>query len=347
MGNKRLITGIILSALALVIFAGQPVWAQSKAIVIKVANAGPNVPDNRTVIALDMFKRVVESQTRGAIEVRAYHASSLGSEREALEGIKIGTIEMGTLSSGTVPGFFAPAMVFDIPYLFSSAPLAWEVFDGWFGREFSEAMRKQTGVRILSITENGFRNFTANKPLRKPEDLKGLKIRTMENPAHIAMMKAFGADPTPISFGELYMALQQKVVDGEENPIVLIHDMKFYEVQKYLIMDGHIYNPLFVFINDKFFNSLSVSQRNIIQDAAKLLATAHNGFSQRQNIMGIDDLRKKGMEIYMPSLEEIDNFRKIAQPAALKFIKEKAGEEWVNKVMKATQEAEGYMRFKK
>ena len=347
MGNKRLISGIIFSALALVIFAGQPVWAQSKAIVIKVANAGPNVPDNRTVIALDMFKRVVESQTRGAIEVRAYHASSLGSEREALEGIKIGTIEMGTLSSGTVPGFFAPAMVFDIPYLFSSAPLAWEVFDGWFGREFSEAMRKQTGVRILSITENGFRNFTANKPLRKPEDLKGLKIRTMENPAHIAMMKAFGADPTPISFGELYMALQQKVVDGEENPIVLIHDMKFYEVQKYLIMDGHIYNPLFVFINDKFFNSLSVSQRNIIQDAAKLLATAHNGFSQRQNIMGIDDLRKKGMEIYMPSLEEIDNFRKIAQPAALKFIKEKAGEEWVNKVMKATQEAEGYMRFKK
>jgi len=347
MKKAKWVLGIIFIILAMTCFLGQSAWAQGKPILIKVANAGPNVPDNRTVIALDMFKRMVESQTRGAIEVRAYHASSLGNEREALEGIKIGTIEMGTLSAGPVPGFFAPAMVYDIPYLFSSAPLAWEVFNNWFGREFAEAMRKQTGIRILATTENGFRNFTANKPLRKPEDLKGLKIRTMENPAHIAMMKAFGADPTPIAFGELYMALQQKVVDGQENPVVLIHDMKFYEVQKYGIMDGHIYNPLFIFINDKFFNSLSVSHRNIIQDAAKLLATAHNGFSQRQNILGVDNLRKKGMEIYMPSLEEVDNFRKIAQPAALKFIKEKAGEDWVAKVTKAVQEAEGYMRFTK
>jgi C4-dicarboxylate-binding protein DctP len=341
---KRILWGVAILAIVMG-FTGQSAVAQPKPILIKVANAGPNVPDNRTVIAVDMFKRMVESQSRGALEVRAYHASSLGNEREALEGIKIGTIEMGTLSSGTVPGFFPPVMVYDIPYLFSSAPLAWEVFNGWFGREFAEGMRKQTGVRILATTENGFRNFTANKPLRKPEDLKGLKIRTMENPAHIAMMKAFGADPTPIAFGELYMALQQKVVDGQENPVVLIHDMKFYEVQKYGIMDGHIYNPLFVFINDKFFNSLSVSHRNIIQDAAKLLAAAHNGFSQRQNIMGLDDLRKKGMEVYMPSLEEVENFRKIAQPAALKFITEKAGEDWVNKVMKAVKEAESYMRF--
>ena len=339
--------GIVVCAVALAVFAGHPAWAQAKKVVIKVANAGPNVPDNRTVMAVEMFKRVVEGQTQGAIEVRAYHASSLGNEREALEGIKIGTIEMGTLSSGAVPGFFAPVMVYDIPYLFSSAPLAWEVFNGWFGREFSEAMRKATGVRILSTTENGFRNFTANKPLKKPGDLKGLKIRTMEHPAYIAMMKSFGADPTPIAFGELYMALQQRVVDAQENPIVLIHDMKFYEVQKYAILDGHVYNPLFVFINDKFFNSLTVSQRNIIQDAAKLLATAHNGFSQRQNILGVEELKKKGMEIYMPSLEEIDNFRQIAQPAALKFIKEKAGEDWVNKMLKAVQEVEAYYRFKK
>jgi C4-dicarboxylate-binding protein DctP len=347
MKSKRLITGIILSSLALLVVAGQPAWAQPKPVVIKVANAGPNVPDNRTVIALDMFKRMVEGQTRGALEVRAYHASSLGSEREALEGIKIGTIEMGTLSAGTVPGFFAPAMVYDIPYLFSSAPLAWEVFNGPFGRDFSEAMRKATGVRILGITENGFRNFTANKPLRKPEDLKGMKIRTMENPVYIAMMKAFGAEPTPIAFGELYMALQQKVVDAQENPVVLIHDMKFYEVQKYMILDGHVYNPLFIFINDKFFNSLTASQQNVLQDAGKLLATAHNGFSQRQNILGVDELKKKGMDVYAPSLEEIDSFRKIAQPAALKFIREKAGEDWVNRMLKSVQDVEAYYRFKK
>jgi C4-dicarboxylate-binding protein DctP len=321
-------------------------WAAK--YTIKIANAGPNNPDNRTVMAVDMFKRMVESQTKGDIEVRAYHASSLGNEREALEGVKIGTIEMATLSSGPVPGFFAPVMVFSIPYLFSSAPLAWDVFNGPFGRDFSEAMRKQTGVRILAITENGFRNFTSNtRPLRKPEDLKGLKVRTMENPAHMAMVKAFGADPTPIAFGELYMALQQKVVDGQETPVVLIHDMKFYEVQKYAILDGHVYDPLFVFINDKFFSGLPVAYQNLIADNAMLLATAHNGFSQRQNILGIEQLKQKGMDVYIPSLDELEAFKKIAQPPALKFVEEKAGKEWVTKILKAVSDAEQHLRIKK
>lgn len=328
--------------------ASGPHGAEAAKFTIKVANAGPNNPDNRTVMAVDMFKRMVESQTKGDIEVRAYHASSLGNEREALEGVKIGTIEMATLSSGPVPGFFAPVMVFSIPYLFSSAPLAWDVFNGPFGRDFSEAMRKQTGVRILSITENGFRNFTSNaKPLRKPDDLKGLKIRTMENPAHMAMVRAFGADPTPIAFGELYMALQQKVVDGQETPVVLIHDMKFYEVQKYAILDGHVYDPLFVFVNDKFFTSLPVAYQNIVKDNAQLLATAHNGFSQRQNILGIEALKQKGMDVYIPGLDELESFKKIAQPPALKFVEERAGKEWVTKILKAVADAEEHLRIKK
>jgi C4-dicarboxylate-binding protein DctP len=334
--------------LAVGLVAAGPPSAEAAKYTIKVANAGPNNPDNRTVMAVDMFKRMVESQTKGDIEVRPFHASSLGNEREALEGVKIGTVEMATLSSGPVPGFFAPVMVFSIPYLFSSAPLAWDVFDGPFGREFGEAMRKQTGVRILSITENGFRNFTSNtRALRKPEDLKGQKIRTMENPAHMAMVKAFGADPTPIAFGELYMALQQKVVDGQETPVVLIHDMKFYEVQKYAILDGHVYDPLFVFMSDKFFSSLPVGYQNIVADNAKLLATAHNGFSQRQNILGIEALKQKGMDVYIPSLDELEGFKKIAQPAALKFVEERAGKEWVTKIMKAVADSEQHLRIKK
>jgi C4-dicarboxylate-binding protein DctP len=343
---KKVALVVFCALVAAGLLVGQP--AEAAKYTIKVANAGPNNPDNRTVMAVDMFKRMVESQTKGDIEVRAFHASSLGNEREALEGVKIGTIEMATLSSGPVPGFFSPVMVFSIPYLFSSAPLAWDVFNGPFGRDFSEAMRKQTGVRILSITENGFRNFTSNaKPLRKPEDLKGLKLRTMENPAHMAMVKAFGADPTPIAFGELYMALQQKVVDGQETPVVLIHDMKFYEVQKYAILDGHVYDPLFVFANDKFFNSLPIGYQNIVKDNAQLLATAHNGFSQRQNILGIESLKQKGMDVYIPGMDELEAFKKIAQPPALKFVEEKAGKEWVTKILKAVADAEQHLRIRK
>ncbi len=311
-------------------------------VVIKLANAGPDNPDNRTVKAVEIFKNMVEKGTNGEVEVKAYHASKLGNEREALEGVRMGTIEMATLSSGPVPGFFEPAVVFDIPYLFSSAPAAWVVFDGPFGQEFSQAFLDKTGVRILAISENGYRHFTNNvREIKEPKDMKGLKIRTMENPAHIEMVKALGADPTPIAFGELYMALQQKVVDGMECPVVLIYDMKFYEVQKYMILDGHLYNPIFVFMNDKFFTEkLTPDQQKVVAEAAKVLAHTHNGFSQKANIEGIAKLKEKGMQIYQPTAEELVMFREIAQPAGLGFVKNKAGEEWTAKILKAAEEAE-------
>lgn len=314
----------------------------SAKVVIKVANAGPANEDNRTVKAVNVFKAAVEKGTNGEVEVQAFHASALGNEREALESVKMGTIQMGTLSGGPVPGFFPPAMVFDIPFLFSSAPAAWEAFNGDFGKEFSEAFRKATGVRILGITENGYRHFTNTiREVKTPEDMKGLKIRTMENPAHMQMVKSMGGDPTPIAFGELYMALQQKVVDGMECPVVLINDMKFYEVQKYMILDGHLYNPLYIFINDEFFTEkLTPAQQKVVAEAAKDLAFTHNGYSQRSNIEGIARLKEKGMQIYQPSAQELERFRSVAQPAALGFIKEKAGEEWTNKALKAAKDAE-------
>lgn len=309
--------------------------------VIKLANAGPNNPDNRTVKAVEIFKAMVEKGTKGEIEVRAYHASALGNEREALEGIRMGTVQMGTLTSGPVPGFFKPVMVYDIPFMFTSAPAAWEFFESDFAKKFAEEFRKASGVRILATTENGFRHFTDNvRPIKSPADMKGLKIRTMENPAHMAMVKALGADPTPIAFGELYMALQQKVVDGMECPVVLIHDMKFYEVQKYMVLDGHLYNPLFVFINDKFFSGLTPDQQKVVADAAKVLASTHNGFSQQANIEGISKLKDKGMEIYTPTKAEMGQFRSLAQPAGLEFIKQQAGEEWVKEALAAAAAAE-------
>lgn len=314
----------------------------SAKVVIKLANAGPANEDNRTVKAADVFKAMVEKGTNGEVEVQVFHASALGNEREALEGIQMGTIQMGTLSGGPVPGFFPAAMVFDIPFLFSSAPAAWEAFNGDFGKEFSEAFLKATGVRILAITENGYRHFTNNiREVKAPEDMKGLKIRTMENPAHMQMVKSMGGDPTPIAFGELYMALQQKVVDGMECPVVLIHDMKFYEVQKYMVLDGHLYNPMYVFINDNFFNKkLTPEQQKVVAEAAKALAFTHNGYSQQSNIEGIAKLKEKGMQIYQPTAAELDRFRSVSQPAALGFIKEKAGDEWTNKALAAARAAE-------
>lgn len=331
----------IFTCLILLLIVGIGTGAAAK-VTIKLANSGPANEDNRTVKAVKIFKHMVEKGTNGEVVVEPYHASALGSEREALEGVKLGTIEMGTLSSGPVPGFFSEVMVFDIPYLFSSAPAAWEAFNGEFGQEFSKAFLAETGVRILSITENGYRHFTNNKrPLKTPADMNGLKIRTMENPAHMEMVKALGADPTPIAFGELYMALQQGVVDGMECPIVLIHDMKFYEVQDEMILDGHLYNPIFVFINERFFqNKLTPEQQKVVAEAADVLAAVHNGFSQEANIQGLEKLQAKGMNVNKPTAESLEQFREIAQPPALEFITQKAGQEWVDKALEAAKSAE-------
>ena len=328
---KKLLALVI----AAVLMAVVPVSAVSAKTVIKVANAGPDNPDNRTVKALKIFKYLVEKGTNGEVEVQAFHARKLGDEREALEGLRMGTIQMGTLSSGPVPGFLQAVMFYDIPFLFSSAPAAWEFFESNTAHEFNDAFLKKTGVRVLATTENGYRHFTNNiMEIKSPADMKGIKIRTMQNPAHMAMVKALGGDPTPLPFGELYMALQQKVVDGMECPIVLIHDMKFYEVQKYMVLDGHLYNPLFVFINDKFFNKkLTPEQQKVVAEAAKVLAMAHNGFSQEANIKGLEVLKSKGLKVYKPTADELAQFRAVAQPAGLEFITKKIGKDWVKKAL--------------
>ncbi|MFZ0449772.1 MAG: DctP family TRAP transporter solute-binding subunit [Desulfatiglandaceae bacterium] len=314
----------------------------SAKVIIKLANAGPDNPDNRSVKAIAIFKHNVEKRTNGAIEVRPYHARKLGDEREMMEGARMGSIEMIFVSSGPIPGFFPPVMVFDIPYMFSSAPAAWEFFESDFGKKFQKSFLQKTGVRCLGITENGYRHFTNNKrPIRVPSDMKGLKIRTMQNPAHMAMVKALGADPTPIPFGELYMALQQGVVDGMECPSVLINDMKFYEVQNQMILDGHLYNPLFIMANNKWFTTkLTKEQQKIIGEEALLLAHVHDGFSQQANRECEGKLRSHGMNIYKPTQEQLAQFREIAQPAGLKFIRKKVGNEWVDEAMAASKRAE-------
>ncbi|QJT08777.1 DctP family TRAP transporter solute-binding subunit [Oceanidesulfovibrio marinus] len=334
---KRLLT--VFAAVLLAVALSSSAFADP--VAIRIANSGPDKPGNRTVKAGQIFMNVAKTMSNGELDPTFYHASQLGAEREALEGVQIGTIEMATLSGGPVPGFFPEVMVFDIPYLFSSNAAAWEFFNSDFMQKFKDEFVKKTGVRILAITENGFRHFTNKKnPIHVPADLKGLKVRTMQNPAHMAMVQAMGADPTPIAFSELYMALQQGVVDAMECPIALIHDMKFYEVQDYMVLDGHLYNPLFVFVNESFYQGLSDTQKKALDEASKQFAIAHCAFNQEANGEALKNLADQGMEIYHPTAEDLTKFRDIAQPAGLKYIREKIGDEWVDAALKAAAEAE-------
>ena len=337
---KKMLKGIC-AALLLICFVGT---AFAESVKLKLANAGPADPEDRTVIAVDLFKRHVENKTGGSVQIEVFHASQLGNEKEILEGLKMGTIELGTITTGPVPTLFKPIMVFDIPYLFPNQVVAWDVLDGPFGRKLMEEMRKTTGIRTLAISENGYRHFvTSKREVKSVADMKGLKIRTMENPAHMKMVETLGASPTPVAFGELYMALQQGVVDGCELPMTLVTNGKYYEVQKYVILDGHLYNPLIMFVNDKVWEKLSEDQKAALYEGAQLFNIAQRAISERQVQSGILAVKEKGMSVYVPTAAELNEFRSVSQPPVLEYVKAQAGEQWVKEILEAVSAAEAKM----
>lgn len=315
--------------------------ASAETVHMKLANAGPADPEDRTVIAVELMKNHVETKTGGSIQMEVFHASQLGNEKEIMEGLKMGTIELGTITTGPIPTIFKPIMVFDIPYLFPSELVAWDVLDGPFGQKLMEEMRKETGIRTLAISENGYRHFvTSDKQVKSVADMKGLKLRTMENPAHMKMVESLGAAPTPVAFGELYMALQQGVVDGCELPVTLTNNGKYYEVQKHTILDGHLYNPMILFVNDKVWEKLSQDQKMALYEGAQLFNIAQRAISEQQVQSGIQNVTENGMTVYVPTAEQLNEFRTVSQPPVLDFVKSQAGEQWVQEALDAVAASE-------
>lgn len=347
MSKRKLIVKIgifFLAAFIMIAFSGAQLWAAP--ITIKFAHGMP--PDEEEALhrGVVIFKKMVEQKTAGQVKVDIYPANQLGKEREQFEGVKLGTIEMCMIAEGPMAGFFPEIMVVGIPYLYANEITAWRSLDGPFGKALFEEMRKKTGVRALGIGENGFRNFTNKvRPIKSPDDMKGLKIRTMENPAHMAMVKALGAGATPIAWGEVYMALQQGVVDGQENPVSVIEAMKFNEVQKYLTLDGHVYSILPILINDKFFMSLPPDIQKIIVDITKTVTTVQRGQNVKKVYDGVKSLQDKGMEVYSPTDKELQMFRDRSQKPVLEFLdktfaEKKIDKKWIDMALKSAKASE-------
>lgn len=316
---------LLLAAVCMFCLANQA----SAKVVIKLSNAGPNNPDNRTVKAVEIFKAMVEKGTQGEVEVQAFHASALGNERESLEGVKMGTIQMATLSSGPVAGFFSPVMVLGIPYLFSSAPAAWDAYNGEFGQAFAEAFQKQTGVRILGLTENGYRHFTNNtREIKAPQDMKGLKIRTMGLESHKTVVSSMGGQPVAINWAEVYTSLQTGVADGQMNPIPIVKFAKFDEVQKYMTLTNHLFTPYVWIMNKSAFDGLSAQEKEVVKAAAESAIVACRGINRiiEASERGLPALAQK-MQIYTPTKAEIAKFRELAQPAVKAQIAKSYGKE--------------------
>ena len=328
----------VLTFAALLFVAG---GAEGAKYVIKFAHGMPMQMESDQHALAVVFKNIVEAGSGGEIEVRILGANTGGNERQQLERVQTGILEMCNVSEGTQHLFFKPALILGMPFLFGSSSVAWEVMDGPFGKAYDEAFLKGTGVRILGHTESGFRSlFNSKRPIKTPADLRGLKIRTMENPAHMAMMKGLGASPTPIAWTEVYTSLQQKVVDGMENPPGLFYLMKFHEQQKYLTVNRHLYSLHTTMVNEKFFQSLPKKYQDLVTEAARTGTVVGRAVGYIAEMTAVEDLKKKGIEVYVPTPEEYQQFRALGRPPAEKYIRSEIGDDWVDKALKAVAEAE-------
>lgn len=211
------------------------------------------------------FKRLVEERSDGRIEVDIYPDGQLGGEREMIESTQAGNIQMSSPSVGVLANFSSALQVFDFPFIFKDAETAHKVVDGEFGQELLKGL-EDSGLVGLNYGELGYRHLSNNKgEIVTPDDINGLKLRTMEVPMHIAFWKEVGANPTPLAFTEVFTGLSSGVVDGVENVLGLIHSGKFHEVSKYITTTGHIYDPEIYIMNKDFFNGLSKEDQEIIQ----------------------------------------------------------------------------------
>ncbi|MDN5300908.1 MAG: hypothetical protein PWQ60_422 [Thermoanaerobacteraceae bacterium] len=311
---------------------------KEETIVLKWAHVAAISNDKHTDSAKIIAKEI-EEKTNGKVKIELYPASQLGNEREILEGIKLGTIEIGTLSSGALPGIFPEILAVSVPYLFPDRETAYKFYDGPMGKELADIMLNKNGLMILSWGENGIRCFTNNvRPIKRPEDLKGLKIRTMENPAHMEMVKALGATPVAIPFSEVYTALAQKTVDGEENPPSLVQSMRFYEVQKYMTLDYHVYDPLVFIMNESKFKSLPEDIQKVLEEEAVKWAQLERKMSQEQDKRDIEFMKGKGLQITELTPEDFEAFKK-ATASVYDVIAQKTSRELMDKVVKAVEEA--------
>lgn len=248
-------------------------------------------------IAIDTFAKEVEARTKGRIKVQPFYSGSLGGERESIEAVQLGTQELTFTSTGPVPNFVPEARILDVPFLFRDKAHARAVLDGAIGQEML-AKFDAKGFKALAWGENGVRHMTNSKrAVNAPEDLKGLKMRTMENPVHIAAYKGFGIVTTPMAFPEVFTALQQGTVDGQENPLSVIMAAKFDQVQKHLSLTGHVYSPAIFLMNKAAFDKLSAEDKGHFMEAAKIAVRANRARVDEDDAKGVTELRAKGMQV--------------------------------------------------
>lgn len=299
--------------------------------VIKLHHLNKDDPfDNPTGAMATVFKSLVESGTNGAIEVQTFPNGQLGKDGDVVTQVKSAVIQSGIHSVGGFASVYPMMGVIDVPFAFPNISATYAVFDGPFGARFGADIEKKTGLKVLGFGDSGgFFQFTNSKrPITSPDDMKGLKIRTMGLDTHKTIVSSLGGQPAAIAWTEVYTALQTGVADGQMNPVPIIAFAKFDEVQKYLTLSGHLFAPYVWVMNMEFWNGLSPAEKNVVSYAAKSAIVAGRGLGRaiEASDRGLAALGKQ-MKINALTPEQQAKFRDAAMPAVKKIIVEKHGAE--------------------
>lgn len=259
------------------------------------------------------WKELVEARSGGKLKVQIFPASQLGSGTQQVEQVQAGALEVAVLPTAWAAPLAPSVQVLDLPFLFPSREVTYKVVDGPAGEAILAPLEK-VNIKGLAFLESGFKQFTGNFAIRTPADYRGTKIRTMPAPVIQEQFKAFGAVPTTINFAELYSALQQKVVDGQENPIATIAAMRFFEVQKHMTRSDHGFLAYIFMINKGFYDKLTAEQRDIVAAAAREARNFQREIIAKAEIAHLETFKKAGVEIIALTGEQRAEFEKASKP---------------------------------
>lgn len=315
------------------VWSSPVVFAQDK-IAFKFAHIAPIVhADQRAALH---FKQYVESKSKGRLEVSVHPAGQLGGERAMIEGVQMGTIEMGFFTAAVMTNFIPQIAVTNLPFIFPDQKTAYRVLDSAVGDKILSYFPEK-GMIPLAWGENGFRDFCSSKrAMRTPSDMADLKMRSIESPLFLDSYKALGVNAVALPWPETFTALQQKVVDGADLPYNTMALSKWFEVQKYVTLSGWIYEPMPVVANSDWFNKLPADLQQIIRDGAYELQLVNRGLNAQDRLLTDAEAQKNGVEVIALTPQEYDAFRAKVAPVYESW-KAKIGAELVQMVLDATK----------
>lgn len=311
---SKLASAVALATLAVVLAAGDGRAQDIKERTIRWGHL--NNTDHPVSFGVKKFAEIVAAKSGGKIRVREFPSNQLGSEVQQTAALQGGVQEMQSPASTTLVGIVKEFGVIDLPFIVSTPQQADALLDGPVGKALL-AKLPEKGLVGLAFWDLGFRNVTnSRRPITKAEDLSGIKLRVMPNPVYIDTFKTFGANPLPMSFTELYTALETRTVDGQENPFSVILSNKFYEVQKYLSKTSHTYSTNIILVSKKFWDTLSPVEQTILQDAAIESRDYQRKVSREQADKAVGDLSAKGMQVNDITPAELARMREATKDIA-------------------------------